>query len=175
MQMLPTCVQKTKLQTRSLDVNQPNQLASQDLNQDGQHDTSSSIYQAWQSNAIKLCRVELRTNFNFDRSTKNTFLGMLTFINCLVVSQQVAPCKISGGLSGQMSWSKTQGEVHEETLTWSVDSLVKVNKKQTAWAALVVHEENLDVDFQVRTILQMLHKTKIQQEVKDLRHIWDIS
>ena len=48
-----------------------------------------------------------------------------------------------------MSWSKTQGEIHEETLTWSVDSLVKVNKKQTAWAALVVHEENIDVDFEV--------------------------
>ena len=61
----------------------------------------------------------------------------------------MAPCKISGGLSGQMSWSKTQGEVHEETLTWSVHSLVKVNKKQTAWAALVVQEENIDMDFEV--------------------------
>ena len=37
---------------------------------------------------------------------------------------QVEPCKISGGLSGQMSWSKTKGETHEETLTWSVDSQV---------------------------------------------------
>ena len=69
--------------------------------------------------------------------------------------QQVAPCKISGGLSGQMSWSKTRGEVHEETLTWSVDSLVKVNKKQTAWAALVVHEENIDMDFEVNNQLNL--------------------
>ena len=69
--------------------------------------------------------------------------------NNLYHLMQVTPCKISGGLSAQMSWSKTQGEVHEETLTWSVDSLVKVNKKQTAWAALVVNEENIDVEFEV--------------------------
>lgn len=43
--------------------------------------------------------------------------------------------------------------MHEETLTWSVDSLVKVNPKRTAWAALVVHEENLDVDFEVTGLI----------------------
>ncbi len=53
------------------------------------------------------------------------------FSQQLTLSLKVTPCKISGGLSGQMSWSKTRGEVHEETLTWSVDSLVKVDRKQT--------------------------------------------
>lgn len=62
-----------------------------------------------------------------------------------------------------MSWSKTRGEVHEETLTWSVDSLVKVDRKQTAWAALVVHEENLDVDFEVTC-----HLFIVKQRTKEL-------
>lgn len=62
---------------------------------------------------------------------------------------QIVPCKISGGLSGQLSWSKTTGETHEEVLTWSVDSQVTVEKRKTAWAALLVHEENLDMDFEV--------------------------
>ncbi len=70
---------------------------------------------------------------------------------------QIVPCKVSGGLSGQMSWSKTRGETHEEVLTWSVDSQVTVEANKTAWAALLVHEENLDVDFEVNYIKCVPH------------------
>jgi len=69
----------------------------------------------------------------------------------------VAPCfqvnasRITGGLSGELQVSKSTGQTFEEQLTWSVDSQVKVEGMSRAVAALMIREEELNMDMAIES------------------------
>lgn len=72
-------------------------------------------------------------------------------------SAQVDSCRITGGLSGELQVSKSSGQTFEEQLTWGVDSEIKVDGKSRAVAALIVHEEEVNADLTVDSVIRPLY------------------
>ena len=64
--------------------------------------------------------------------------------------------KITGGLSGQLQLTKTKGETFEETLTWTVDSQVKVPPHTLTTASLIIQEENLSAEFSIESSFRVV-------------------
>lgn len=59
--------------------------------------------------------------------------------------------KAGGGVNGGLSVTKTDGEEYSESLTWNIDTEIKVPAKQKATAKLHVYEEPTIMDFEVET------------------------
>jgi len=79
---------------------------------------------------------------------------------------QVDACRITGGLSGELNVTKTTGQTFEETLTWGVDSQIKVKEGSRTVAALMIREEELTADFQIENVIRATHSA-IPVYVKD--------
>lgn len=59
--------------------------------------------------------------------------------------------KAGGGINGGMSITNTEGHEESETLTWNIDTEIKVPAKQKATAKLHVYEDPTIADFEVET------------------------
>ena len=70
----------------------------------------------------------------------------------------VDPCKITGGLSGSLQVTKTKDQTYEETLTWSVDTEIAVEKNYRTVASLMVREEQFGADFRLESTIRCLRK-----------------
>ena len=135
--------------------------------------------------------------FKTERSTKTTASVSITkgfqlggklnlnFGLPTVSSENIQSCKVTGGLSGQFSISKTEGLTHEETLTWSVDTQVEVGKNKRCVAELIVIEEQFDADFTLLSTLTCMtdvlpmtikHKKTGRQKVVEIpvERVWDV-
>lgn len=67
------------------------------------------------------------------------------------------PCEVfeaNAGYSREVSLSKTDGETFEESLSWGVESQIKVKSNHIAEAQLVVNEKKYSGDFVVTTVVQ---------------------
>ena len=70
----------------------------------------------------------------------------------------VEPCRVTGGLSGELHVTKTTGQTFEELLTWGVDSQVKVDSGSRVLAELIVREEELVADFTVESVIRAVQE-----------------
>jgi len=64
------------------------------------------------------------------------------------------PCEVfeaHAGFKRELTLTKTQGEVIEESLTWGVDSAIKVPPHHRASAELVIYEDEFEGNFVVHT------------------------
>ena len=59
--------------------------------------------------------------------------------------------KAGGGVNGGLSITNTEGEEYSESLTWNIDTEIKVPAKQKATAKLHVYEDPTVTDFEVET------------------------
>lgn len=73
----------------------------------------------------------------------------------LKIPQKIGNCGITSSVDGYMHVTKPKGETFEEILTWEVDSDITVEPNQLVNVTLVVTEEELLSDFQVKTTLRM--------------------
>jgi hypothetical protein len=71
-------------------------------------------------------------------------------VSCL----QVAACRLTGGLSGELTLSETTNQTFEEHLTWSVDSQVKVEKQSRTVASLMIREEEVNATIKLDTFIK---------------------
>ncbi|ELT98860.1 hypothetical protein CAPTEDRAFT_195892 [Capitella teleta] len=136
-------------------------------------------------------RSNVTQNFTFktERSTKTTAsvnvqTGFqvggnfnLEFSLPTVASEKIDAFKVTGGLSGQLSITKTRGKTYEESLVWSVDTQVRVSPNQKCCAKLIVCEEEFCADMIVRSTLKCIgdvlpvivrHKKNRRQKVFEI-------
>lgn len=66
--------------------------------------------------------------------------------------------KAGGGVSGGLSVTNTEGQEYSETLTWNIDTEIKVPAKQKATAKLHVYEDPTISDFEVETTVTLPKK-----------------
>ena len=78
----------------------------------------------------------------------------IPLVDQVTKTTNIEPCDVTGGLSGQFTLTKTQGESFNEKLSWSVDTQVKVDSETETTAELVVKEKTLEVDYAIKTTIQ---------------------
>lgn len=81
------------------------------------------------------------------------------------VAGEVEGCRITGGLSGELHVTKTTGQTFEETLTWGVDSQVKVGQGSRVVAELIIREEEMTADFEIENTFEAINDVPVY--VKD--------
>lgn len=64
-------------------------------------------------------------------------------------------CGVSAGVDGQLSITKSTGETFEEVFTWETDNDVTVESNHVTCARMLLTEDELVADFEVKTSLRM--------------------
>jgi predicted transcriptional regulator len=106
-------------------------------------------------------KTERQTKSSVNVSVQKGFqVGGNLAVEFSLPGQQLVPgmdtVKMTGGLSGQLQLTKTKGESFEETLTWTVDSQVKVPPHSATTASLIIQEENLSAEFSVESTFRVV-------------------
>ena len=73
----------------------------------------------------------------------------------LKIPQSIGHFGVSASADGYLRVSRARGETFEDTFTWQVDSDVTVEPKHVTNARLIVTEDELVADFEVRTSMRM--------------------
>ena len=73
----------------------------------------------------------------------------------LKIPQAIGHFGVSASADGYLRVSRARGETFEDTFTWQVDSDVTVEPKHVTNARLIVTEDELVADFEVRTSMRM--------------------
>lgn len=95
--------------------------------------------------------------FRTERTTSSTcevYVDRAVTVGCEMNLSLKTPCEVfeaNAGFKREVTVSKSQGEVLEQTMTWGVDSLIKVPPKFRTTAELVVFEDSFQGNFSVRS------------------------
>ena len=117
---------------------------------------------------LYLCEYENKTNdeqvhkFSTSRETTTTttveFQENYTLGAETNIEVDLGFVKAGGGVNGGLSVTNTNGQSYSESLTWNIDTEIKVPAKQKAIAKLHVSEEPTITDFEVETTVTLPKK-----------------
>ena len=103
--------------------------------------------------------VEQAYTFKTERQTKSTYAISMQKTIQIGGSAQVSfavPVNLNFGLSGQFQFTETKGNTFDDTMTWSVDTQIKVPSHTMTTASLIIEEEDMMADVTVENVFTIL-------------------